>query len=188
MSPELLSRHEPRGPAGPAGVPDPAGPGGQPFSARLATKRPSGRRHRSRPALIMAGVATVALLSGAGLANAASATGGPVNAARAVGPAGAARILSPSDSHVGAGPWNGMAGSGPSGRIMPVHGQIVLAKPGGGFRTVDFQNGTVTKVDSTSITLKSADGFSQSYPITSSTIVSAGATVSARSRAATAQS
>lgn len=57
---------------------------------------------------------------------------------------------------------------------MPVHGQIVLAKPGGGFRTVDFQNGTVTKVDSTSITLKSADGFSQSYPITSSTIVTAG--------------
>lgn len=56
---------------------------------------------------------------------------------------------------------------------MPVHGQIVLAKPGGGFQTVDFQNGTVTKVDSTSITLKSADGFSQSYPITSSTIVSA---------------
>jgi hypothetical protein len=57
---------------------------------------------------------------------------------------------------------------------MPVHGQIVLAKPGGGYQTVDFQNGTVTKVNSTSITLKSADGFSQSYPITSSTIVSAG--------------
>jgi hypothetical protein len=57
---------------------------------------------------------------------------------------------------------------------MPVHGQIVLAKPGGGYQTVDFQNGTVTKVDSTSITLKSADGFTHSYPITSSTIVSAG--------------
>jgi hypothetical protein len=57
---------------------------------------------------------------------------------------------------------------------MPVHGQIVLAKPGGGYQTVDFQNGSVTKVDSTSITLKSADGFTQSYPITGSTIVTAG--------------
>jgi hypothetical protein len=57
---------------------------------------------------------------------------------------------------------------------MPVHGQIVLAKPGGGYQTVDFQNGTVTKVDSTSITLKSADGFTHSYPITGSTLVTAG--------------
>jgi hypothetical protein len=56
---------------------------------------------------------------------------------------------------------------------LPVHGQIVLAKPGGGYQTVDFQHGTVTRVDSSSITLKSTDGFTQSYPITGSTIVTA---------------
>jgi hypothetical protein len=56
---------------------------------------------------------------------------------------------------------------------MPVHGQVVLAKPGGGFRTIDFQSGTVTKVDAGSITLRSTDGFTQSYAISGSTIVSA---------------
>ena len=56
---------------------------------------------------------------------------------------------------------------------MPLHAQVVLAKPGGGYQTVDFQNGTVTKVDAGSITLKSADGFTQTYAVNSSTIVSA---------------
>jgi hypothetical protein len=130
MSPELPSRHEPRG------------------------------WHRSRPALILAGVATVALLSsGAGVANAAL-SGGPLQGSATAG------------GTPGSGP--GMGGYGHGGWVMPVHGQIVIAKPGGGYQTVDFQNGSVTKVDSTSITLKSADGFTQSYPITSSTMVSAG--------------
>ena len=66
-----------------------------------------------------------------------------------------------------------MHGYGPGGRILPVHGQIVLVKPGGGYQTVDFQNGTVTTVDAGSITVKSTDGFTKSYAITGSTIVSA---------------
>jgi hypothetical protein len=66
-----------------------------------------------------------------------------------------------------------MNGYGPGARIVPVHGQVVLAKPGGGYQTVDFQSGTVTKVDAGSITLKSSDGFTQTYAITGSTIVTA---------------
>jgi hypothetical protein len=49
----------------------------------------------------------------------------------------------------------------------------VLPKSGGGFQTVDFQNGTVTKVSTGSITVKSSDGFTDTYAITGSTIVTA---------------
>ena len=167
MSPELLSRHEPSGPAGPAGAPDPAGPGGQPFSPRPSTKRPSS----TRPVLIVAGVAIAAVLGGTGAASAATVSGAPGNAG-----SGPGSVLQGSAAVGGLqSPSPGMGAPG-RGWAMPVHGQIVLAKPGGGYQTVDFQNGSVTKVDSTSITLKSADGFTQSYPINGSTIVSAGRT------------
>lgn len=155
MSSDLLSRHEPRGSAGPA-APYRPGPGGKPSSPHPATRL--SRLHRSRPALIMAGVATVALVSGAGVANAATDSGGVLQSSPPV-----AGMPSPSP---GMG-WYGHGG------VMPLHGQIVVAKRSGGFQTVDFQGGTVAKVDSASITLKSPDGFTQSYPITGSTIVSA---------------
>jgi len=48
-----------------------------------------------------------------------------------------------------------------------------VPKPGGGYQTVAFQNGKVTSVSSTSITLHSADGYSHSYQVTSSTLVNA---------------
>ncbi len=54
-----------------------------------------------------------------------------------------------------------------------MHGQFVIRKPGGGYETVDVQNGQVTAVSTTSITLKSADGFTKSYRVTSSTLVDA---------------
>jgi hypothetical protein len=129
----------------------------EPLSRHESRKRPI-----SRPALVIVGVATVALLGGAGVASAAAASG-PGGVLQGSAPVGGMQSPSP-----------GMAWSGHGGWTMPVHGQIVLAKSGGGYQTVDFQNGSVTRVDSTSITLKSADGFTQSYPITGSTIVSAG--------------
>ncbi len=117
----------------------------------------------------------MALLSGAGVANAARASVTPSNAGPPAGSqiAAGSRVLSPSDSQPSPGPVSGMQGYGPGGHILPLHGQIVLAKPGGGFQTVDFQSGTVTKVAAGSITVKSTDGFTQSYAITGSTIVSA---------------
>jgi hypothetical protein len=59
------------------------------------------------------------------------------------------------------------------GMFGVLHGQLVVAKPGGGDQTVDVQNGQVTKLSNTSITLKSSDGFTMSYVITSSTLVDA---------------
>jgi 2-oxoglutarate dehydrogenase complex dehydrogenase (E1) component-like enzyme len=48
-----------------------------------------------------------------------------------------------------------------------------VPKSGGGYQTVAFQNGKVITVSSTSITLRSADGYSHTYQVTSSTMVDA---------------
>ena len=155
MSSERLSSEEPRGSAGPAGAP---------------------RRPRSWRLCIMAGVAVVALLGGAGVADAASASGLPVSAAApgASQLTGASNVLAPPDSPPGPGPIGGMHGFGPGGGMWPLHGQAVLAKPGGGYVTLALQRGTVTKLTTSSTTVKSTDGFTQSYAITGSTVVSAG--------------
>jgi hypothetical protein len=161
MSSEYMASGEPRGSADPAGAPNPAGPHGKQFSEVTASKRSRSRR------AFMAAVAVVALLGGAGVAVAASASGRPATAAAVT----AFQTPSPSDNHPGGG-MHGF-GFGPGGGIAVAHGQVVLAKPGGGYQTVDFQSGSVTKVSTASITVKSTDGFIQSYAITASTVVGA---------------
>ncbi len=54
-----------------------------------------------------------------------------------------------------------------------VHGQFTAPKSGGGYQTVDVQRGTVTAVSATSVTVKSADGYSLTYTVTSKTLVDA---------------
>jgi hypothetical protein len=67
-----------------------------------------------------------------------------------------------------------LAGPGALGGLFgAVHGTAVVPKPGGGYQTIAFQNGKVTAVSSTSITVHSADGYSHSYRVTSSTLVNA---------------
>jgi hypothetical protein len=61
----------------------------------------------------------------------------------------------------------------PCRRAGALHGTMVLPKPGGGTVTVEIQNGRVTAVSRSSITLKSDDGFTRTYAVTSSTIVAA---------------
>jgi hypothetical protein len=58
-------------------------------------------------------------------------------------------------------------------RAGALHGTLVRPKPGGGTVTVEIQNGRVTAVSRSSITLKSDDGFTRTYVVTSSTIVAA---------------
>ena len=73
----------------------------------------------------------------------------------------------------GGGPF-ALGGPGALGGLFgAVHGSAVVPKPGGGYQTIAFQNGKVTAVSSTSITLHSADGYSHSYGVTSSTFVNA---------------
>ena len=54
-----------------------------------------------------------------------------------------------------------------------LHGQAVVAKRGGGYQTIDYQRGTVTAVSMGSISVKSTDGFTQTYAVTGSTIIGA---------------
>lgn len=54
-----------------------------------------------------------------------------------------------------------------------IHGSFTVKGPSGTYETIDTQYGTAEAVSSSSITVKSADGFSQSYSVDSSTIVDA---------------
>jgi hypothetical protein len=148
MSSDFFAREEPRGSAEPASEPDLAGGHGQ-------SKRP-----RSWRSATVAAVAAVAMAGGAGAAFAVGNSGMPANAATV-----AVSQVQPVPTHPGFG--------GMGGRIPILHGQAVLSKPGGGYQTVAFQRGTVTAVSAGSITLKSTDGFTQTYTINGSTVVGA---------------
>lgn len=54
-----------------------------------------------------------------------------------------------------------------------LHGEVVLAKEGGGTQTVLVQKGAVTEVSGTSVTVKSSDGYTKSYAVDGDTKVRA---------------
>jgi hypothetical protein len=137
-----------------------------------------GRRPRLAGLLV---VAVVALAAGGGIAYVATHSGGGTPAAAA---AGTAQTPAPSPSASapswhgrgpgGSGHFGGFGGFGIGGGLGGViHGQVTVPKSGGGYQTVDVQNGTVSSVSSSSITVKSADGFSATYAVSSSTEVNA---------------
>lgn len=71
------------------------------------------------------------------------------------------------------GVFGSFGGVGLGGLGGAIHGQFTEPKAGGGYQTVAVQRGTVTVVSSSSITVKSADGFSATYAVSSSTEVNA---------------
>jgi hypothetical protein len=167
MASELQGNGEPSGSADPAGPPEQAHPDVNPPAGGTASKR-----SRSRRSYIMAGVAVVALLGGAGVALAVGGSGTQAHAAAAA----ASPTPSPTGGRLGFRHFGGLRrlGLGLGGGLFgAVHGQLVVPRAGGGYQTVDVQRGIVTAVSTASITVKSADGFSQSYAITGSTIVDA---------------
>jgi len=134
----------------------------------------------SRRFAVMAGVVTLGVLAGAGVAVAAtSSSGQPASPGASASP-----LPSPSvrPHFPPKGPWHmrapgapfGFGGPGALGGLFgAVHGSAVVPKSGGGYQTIAFQNGKVTAVSSTSITLHSADSYGHSYRVTSSTLVNA---------------
>jgi hypothetical protein len=148
---------------------------------------PDDRFRSGRPRLTwVLAIALVALVGGAGIAYAATHAG--KNIATDSSPSGQVQpAAGPSPS---AAPWRsghgpggfrgfgrfGGSGFGPGlggGYGDVLHGQFTAPKAGGGYQTVDVQRGTVTSVSSSSITIKSADGYSASYAVASSTEVNA---------------
>jgi hypothetical protein len=161
----------------PPGRPDPAEPEDVIQRGRMYSTRPIGPislRSVSRRPYILAGVAVAALLGGAGAALAAtnsSATPATQSAVVTTPPPSA----SPGQFGAAGQRYRHSGGKfGLRGALLGVlHGQFVVAKAGGGDETIDVQNGQVTAVSSTSITLKSLDGFTKSYVVASSTMVDA---------------
>jgi hypothetical protein len=139
------------------------------------------RRLPGRPLLLIA-VAAAALFTGAGVAMAATSGGSPPSAV-----AGLTATPTPSSSSLpgrmhGAGPYRRAGGwlgggsrpGGPGvGGFGAVHGQFVVAKPGGGYQTIDTQRGSVTAVTGSSITVRSSGGFVTTYQVPSTAHVNA---------------
>lgn len=138
----------------------------------------------SRP-VITAAVAVTALLSGAGIALAAtSSPSTPQRASTARMAAATPPPPSPSRCQIKLPPhgfpvpqpafaFPGPLGPVGFGMLGAIHGQFVVPKQGGGYQTIDTQRGTVTAVSTNSITVKSSDGYTKTYQVTSSTLVDA---------------
>jgi hypothetical protein len=92
--------------------------------------------------------------------------------APADGPREGARAGRPEGGKQGGRPGGGGKHGGPGGHAL--HGSFVVPDGDDGFRTMEVQNGIVTAVSSSSITVRSADGFSKTYVVDDNTIVNAG--------------
>lgn len=161
-------------PVGPAAPTEPAGTRGPAGTVGTAWPDQSRRPFWARRPVVISAVAALALVGGASAAYATSGGTGSALASTAVaaatpssGPSGTV----PGDRHFGGFGGLGLGFGG--GMLGAVHGQLVVPKSGGGYQTVDVQSGKVTAVSTTSITVKSADGFTQQYTVTGSTIVDA---------------
>lgn len=135
----------------------------------------------SRRVAVLAGAVAAGVLAGAGVAVAATSSPAPAPAPTASPPV---PVTAPPGHRM---PFNGTLPRAPflfrpgfggpgflgGGLFSAVHGTAVVPKPGGGYQTVAFQTGKVTASSGASITLRSADGYSHSYQVTSATMVNA---------------
>jgi hypothetical protein len=71
------------------------------------------------------------------------------------------------------GPGLGGPGLGIGGSMGALHGEFVVPKQGGGYQTLVVQRGKVSSVSSSTITVKSDDGFSATYDVPATTPVNA---------------
>jgi hypothetical protein len=141
-----------------------------------------GPRRRHGLLLPVLGVAVIALGGGGGLAYVAQHSASTAAADTSTSAQSSTPSASPSPSaHVWHGRFGGGLGGfgfggpgfGLGGLGGAIHGQVTEPKSGGGYQTLDIQRGSVTAVSSSSITVKSADGFTATYAVTSSTEVNA---------------
>jgi hypothetical protein len=143
-----------------------------------------GRRRRHGRLLPVLGVAVVALAAGGGIAYVAQHSGSTALADTSSAAQSRTPSATPSPSAPArpgfrrgsgalglGGPGLGILGLGGFGGT--IHGQVTQQMPGGGYQTLDIQRGTVTDVSSSSISVRSADGFTANYAVTSSTEVNA---------------
>lgn len=110
---------------------------------------------RMRKAVLVGAVALALTGTGAALAWSATGTPSPTPSASA-GP-----------GNSGNAPGHDKPGKAQHGKSL--HGEAVVKNPDGSFQTVLEQRGTVESVSGTTITVKSEDGFSQTYTVNGDT-------------------
>lgn len=128
--------------------------------------------------IAVAAVALAAGVAGAALATTSSASSATGTAATPTPTPSASRHWPGARGPMG-GPFHGAPFHGGGFFAGPggvVHGQVVVPAAGGKFRTEDIQTGKVTAVSGSSLTVRSADGFTKSYRVTGATQVDAGKT------------
>ncbi len=122
------------------------------MNTQLQLDRPSVSRRPSRRVAISAAVAAALALGGVSAAYAANAATLPGH-----------RQEKPGPDH--GGPREGF------GLGLPLHGELVVAKAGGGTQTIVTQAGAVTAISKESVSIKSSDGFARTYAITEKTLI-----------------
>lgn len=136
------------------------------------------RRRRNTRAWILGGGLAVAVAGAVSVASIASAQTPSPSASPSAPPSAAAKPSAAAPKAPGRpGRMPDFGGKalpfGPGGPGGALHGEYTTIKPGGGYQTIDVQQGQVTAVSTGSITVKSDDGFSKSYTVTESTLVDA---------------
>src|SRR3954454_4076805 len=131
------------------------------------------RRHRMAGLLALTRHRAVALVAAGVVAGAA---GGVVISQ--LGTAGAASP-SPSPAPDGHDGFRGLPGHGPGGmgalgmfggRVL--HGEATVQKPGGGTTVVHFQDGVISSISGSTMTVKSTDGFTSTFTVNGTTRIS----------------
>ena len=174
----------PTGTASPASQASPGEPSG--------SAKPRGTRRRTRVTKTAAGLAVVlGAGAGAGAVITATSSGGAASlaSASAVSTTAKPQASSPTANPKagrfqrnffwgmggpfgpGMRPAGGFVGSRGAFPGNVVHASYTVKGPSGTYETLDTQVGTVQAVSSSSITVKSADGYSQQYAVGSSTVV-----------------
>jgi hypothetical protein len=115
-------------------------------------------------ALLAAGATGVALAADSSSSPSTSSTPSP----SASGPATKAPQDGPRDGQRGL-----RHGPGIGGPLGALHGEFVVPDGSGGYQTMLVQHGTVSAVSKTSISVKSADGFTKSYAVPADALVNA---------------
>jgi hypothetical protein len=115
----------------------------------------------------LAAVGVAALIAGLGGTALYAATGSDAHLMGMHGSQGPPRPDGPG----GAGdPFHDGSAGGSADPATALHAESVVADRNGGYTTTLSQTGTVTAVDSTSVTARSADGYVQTYVIPSAAI------------------
>jgi len=129
------------------------------------------RRPWGRTAIVLTVVAGLGLAAG-GVAIASGDSGTPKPSAS---PAPDGDGPPPHGPFIGEfGPGDALFGPG-LGLVGPaIHGEMTVPREGGGYQTVHIQRGKVTSVDHSSITVKSDDGFTDTYTVDDKSLIDAG--------------